>query len=91
MRDMVRDLDGGQAHVSVDQLQNLVEDMQNLQQSLAALNPINYLRFQVSNLAGEDISKPAEGHWAHVLVCSPVSPSCHPLYLAYSNQLAGGE
>lgn len=68
MREMVHAIDSSKDEASMEQLHTLVEDTQNLQQSLAALNPINYLKFQAANLAGEDIARPGAEHWAFVLV-----------------------
>ena len=62
--------------VAMEELCTLVEDTQNLQQSLAALNPANYLTFQAANLAGEDIPRPTDAHWAFVLVKPSYQTSC---------------
>lgn len=79
MREMLQDMDQGQQDVRLEPLQTLVEDTLNLQQSLAALNPSNYLKFQVTNLDGENTAKPTAEHWAHVLVDpSPPPPSTPP-------------
>ena len=68
MRELVKATEGGQEGASLEQLHILVEDTQNLQQSLAALNPTNYLKFQAANLEGEHIPRPTDEHWAYVLV-----------------------
>ena len=67
---MVDAIEGSREEAAMENLHTLVEDTQNLQQSLAALNPTNYLRFQAANLAGEDIPRPTDEHWAFVLVKS---------------------
>ena len=68
MRVLVNAMDESEEGATLEQLRTLVEDTQNLQQSLAALNPSNYLKFQAANLAGVDAPRPTDEHWAHVLV-----------------------
>ena len=68
MRGLLEELDAKNDSSLLERLHNLVEDTQNLQQSLAALNPSKYLLFQVANLDGEEVERPSWEHWAHVMV-----------------------
>lgn len=68
MHTSLAELSRSETTSTTSRLSALVEETLSLQQTLAAFNPSNYLKFQVANLAGDETSKPTDEYWLRVLV-----------------------
>lgn len=68
MRELTNSLRQSGDAQTLEQLSTIVGDSANLQQSLAALNPGNYMLFQSANLEGQLPERPTDDHWVKVLV-----------------------